>query len=331
MLNQTEQAIAQGAAPKAIAQAAAQEAIALKSTKDIPSSLRLPQSERPESSFFSSRPGIPGRQPIALILVHRDPAVEVGNAIAGQTVYVRQIAEALATLGWQVDLFTRKTNPTDETVVQHSPYCRTIRLVAGPQEFIPREHLFDYLPEFVEAFEKFYSKAGTNYPLVHTHYWLSAWVGLQLKKQTNIQLVHTNHSLGEVKYKAVSQRPPIAETRIAVERQVFEQASCVVATNLQEQEVLHSLISPHSSVKVIPYKTDLDHFRQVPNLVAREQNLSWFGVANQLSHLYRRLLAQSIMDSRLWDLPLPSPWETTTPQVERPKKITVAKRISLVS
>ena len=41
--------------------------------------------------------------------------------------------------------------------MQHSPYCRTIRLVAGPQAFIARQELFEYMPQFVEAFQKFQS------------------------------------------------------------------------------------------------------------------------------------------------------------------------------
>ena len=41
-----------------------------------------------------------------------------------------------------------------------------------------------------------------QYPLVHTNYWLSAWIGLELKKYSNIQLAHTYHSLGIVKYQA---------------------------------------------------------------------------------------------------------------------------------
>ncbi|MGL4379088.1 MAG: hypothetical protein ACRCT1_21815, partial [Microcoleaceae cyanobacterium] len=107
------------------------------------------------------------RQPIALISDYGDPAAPVGSQDAGgQNIYVRQVGEALAKLGWQVDMFTRKTNPDDLGIVQHSPHCRTIRLLAGPQNFIARDELFEYMPEFLEAFHKFQTKEGTNYPLV---------------------------------------------------------------------------------------------------------------------------------------------------------------------
>jgi glycosyltransferase involved in cell wall biosynthesis len=142
-------------------------------------------------------------------------------------------------------------------------------LVAGPEQFIPRDELFEYMPEFVEAFQKFQLKEGTNYPLVHTNYWLSAWVGLRLQELCNIQLVHTYHSLGAVKYQSVDKIPAIASTRLAVERQILEQANCIVATSPQEQEFLRQLVSQQGHVEVIPCGTDIDKFRMIPKAEAR--------------------------------------------------------------
>lgn len=222
------------------------------------------------TSFTPARSKIPDRQPIALISDHGDPAAEIGKEEAGgQNVYVRQIGEALAKLGWQVDMFTRKTNASDQSIVQHSPYCRTIRLAAGPIEFVPRDRVFQYMPEFVEAFQKFQSKEGTNYPLVHSNYWLSAWVGLQLKKQNNIQLVHTYHSLGAVKYQSIAPQPPIAQKRLSVEQQILESADCVVATSPQERDTLQELVSRRGRIEVIPCGTNTDNFRSIPKAQAR--------------------------------------------------------------
>jgi glycosyltransferase involved in cell wall biosynthesis len=167
-------------------------------------------------------------------------------------------------------MFTRKSSPEDAAVVHHSPYCRTIRLNAGPETFIPRDQLFQYMPEFVRAFQKFQTKEGTNYPLVHTNYWMSAWVGLQLRQTSNIQLVHTYHSLGAVKYRTVAQHPAIAETRLSVEHQILEQADCVVATSPHEQEQLRSLVSEQGCIEVIPCGTDLDTFHVMSKPSARD-------------------------------------------------------------
>lgn len=213
---------------------------------------------------------LPRRQAIALISEHGDPAAEIGKEEAGgQNVYVRQVGEALAKLGWQVDMFTRKSHAEDPTIVQHSPHCRTIRLKAGPEEFIPRDRLWPHLPQFVEAFRAFQTKEGIHYPLVHTNYWMSGWVGLQLKQQHNIQLIHTYHSLGAVKYQAVAHHPAIAETRLDVERQILEQADTVVATSPQEEEHLRALVSRFGSIQVIPCGTDISNFHPIPQGEAR--------------------------------------------------------------
>lgn len=232
-------------------------------------SSRLESPKSKTSSFAISRRSIPSRQSIALISEHGDPAADIGREEAGgQNVYVREVGEALARLGWQVDMFTRKTRPDDAVIVQHTPHCRTIRLSAGPEHFVPRDELFQHMPEFVESLLKFQAKDGGNYPLVHTNYWMSGWVGLQLKQVSNIQLVHTYHSLGAVKYQTLA-RPPIAHTRLAAEQQILEQATCVVATSPQEQEHLRSLVSKDGYVEVIPCGTDVDTFRLLPQSDAR--------------------------------------------------------------
>ncbi|MGB7895661.1 MAG: glycosyltransferase family 1 protein [Microcoleus sp.] len=207
---------------------------------------------------------------IALISVHGDPAVEIGKEEAGgQNVYVRQVGEALAKQGWQVDMFTRSSDRQQARIVQHSPNCRTIRLVAGPQEFIPRDEIYGYLPIFVQEFQKFQLESGFQYPLVHTNYWLSSWVGMELKKSQPLQQVHTYHSLAAVKYKSVSTIPMIAKTRLQVEKTLLETAERVVATSPQEKEQMRSLVSSKGNIDIIPCGTDLERFGSIARSTAR--------------------------------------------------------------
>lgn len=234
------------------------------------------QSLAPQAPFAVTHSQIPTRQAIALISVHGDPAIDIGHEEAGgQNVYVRQVGEALAKLGWQVDLFTRKSDPEQPTIVQHTSHCRTIRLTAGPQTYIPRDRLFEHLPAFVKAFRQFQTKQSTHYPLIHTNYWLSGWVGLQIKQHSNIQLIHTYHSLGAIKYQSVADPLGIAQTRLAVEQQILEQADRVVATSPQEEGQMRSLVSDQGSIAIIPCGTDLETFRAIPQAEARTKlNLS---------------------------------------------------------
>lgn len=200
-------------------------------------------------------------QHIALISVHGDPAVEIGKEEAGgQNVYVRQVGEALAKQGWHVDMFTRSASAEQPKIVEHGPRCRTIRLIAGPEAFVPRDEIFGYASTFVEELLKFQKQSGIQYRLVHTNYWISSWVGMELKKKQPLKQVHTYHSLGAVKYKSITTIPMIASTRLAVEKAVLETAERIVATSPQEQDHMRSLVSAKGNIDIIPCGTDIHRF-----------------------------------------------------------------------
>ena len=209
-------------------------------------------------------------QRIALISVHGDPAIEIGKEEAGgQNVYVRHVGEALAQLGWQVDMFSRRTSAEQQIIEQHHANCRTIRLKAGPVEFVPRDNGFDHLPEFVDSLLEFQRSNGFTYPLIHTNYWLSSWVGMQLKEIQGSKLVHTYHSLGAVKYNTVKTIPLVASTRLAVEKQVLETAERIVATSPQEKEHMRSLVSTKGNIDIIPCGTDIQRFGGIEQQAAK--------------------------------------------------------------
>jgi D-inositol-3-phosphate glycosyltransferase len=209
---------------------------------------------------------------IALISVSGDPAAEIGQEEAGgQNVYVRQVGLALAKVGWSVDMFTRRLSDDQLSVVQHAQNCRTIRLTAGPVKFISRDEVFDYLPEFVRQFQAFQQQQGFVYPLVHTNYWLSSWVGMELQKLQPLKLVHTYHSLGAIKYRTMSDLPSIAATRLATEKACLETVDRVVATSPQETEHMRSLVSALGTIEMIPCGTDIERLGAIEREAARQQ------------------------------------------------------------
>ena len=210
---------------------------------------------------------------IALISDHGDPAIdEIGKEEAGgQNVYVRQVGEALAKLGWQVDMFTRKASAELANIVEHSSKCRTIRLTAGPEEFVHRDNIFEHAPDFVQELLRFQKQSGVKYSLFHTNYWISSWVGMELKKIQGSKLVHTYHSLGAVKYKSVPTIPLIAKTRLEVEKKILETAERIVATSPQEKEHMRSLVSSKGYIDIIPCGTDIHRFGSIQKEEARQQ------------------------------------------------------------
>ncbi len=233
---------------------------------------RLKQSSRVTARTSLQLIDSPNLKPTyALIAVDGDPTADIGTEGTGsQNIYVRELGLGLARRGCKVDIFTRREHPDQAEIVENSPGCRTILLAAGPAEFIPRTELFEYLPAFVESWLAFQTKSGAEYALIHSNYWLSGWVGMQLKSLLEIPQVHTFHSIGMVKYKDVEHPPAIATTRHLVERACLATANWTIATSPQEVADLRQFISDRGRIKVIPYGIDLNQFNLVTKAAARE-------------------------------------------------------------
>ena len=202
---------------------------------------------------------------VALISVESDPANETGN----QNIYVRSLGEALSRLGWQVDIFTRKTNPAQADIVQHNPHCRTIRLSTGAVGYVHRQKLIGYLPEFLQQLHKFQQDNKIQYRLIHTNYWLSAWVGMELKKNQPLKHIHTYHSLAAVKYANDNYLDNLVKTRLAVEKACLETADLSIVTCPQQRDYLTEFVSHRGNIEIIPCGTDVNLFGSITYAEAR--------------------------------------------------------------
>lgn len=184
---------------------------------------------------------------------------------------MRNIGEELAKLGWIVDMFTRKVSPNQENIVQHSSNCRTIRLEAGPVSFVPRDNLFEHALDFLDNFLKFEIKNNFLYPIVHSNYWISGWVGLQLRRIQGSKQLHTYHSLGCIKYISIDNIPEIAGTRLQLEKEILEHADCIIATSPEEALHMRTYMSEKGTIEMIPCGTDTHRFGQTNRNQARQR------------------------------------------------------------
>jgi D-inositol-3-phosphate glycosyltransferase len=74
---------------------------------------------------------------------------------------------------------------------------------------------------------------------VHSHYWLSGWAGLLVKRALHIPLANSFHTLGRVKEVGRSEADaPESLIRIAAEQEVIEGSDCVMASTPAEAEEL---------------------------------------------------------------------------------------------
>ena len=164
----------------------------------------------------------------AFISFHACPLAAPGEGKSGgMNVYVKQLAKAMANRGVQVDVFTREHPGCPNKTIDIAPLARVVHLPGGDPE-APVERLFPFLPEFRDALLAFRRDNGLDYQAVHTHYWLSGWLGQALSSIWRVPHVTTFHTLAAVKSQSRAGEEG-AETRQRVEKEVMASADRVVA------------------------------------------------------------------------------------------------------
>ncbi len=222
---------------------------------------------------------------IALISVHgliRGSNLELGRDAdtGGQTLYVVELARALAMLPEvaQVDLFTQRVEDprvSSDYALPLEPLAdklRIVRLDAGPEEYLPKEQLWDYLDSFVDNLADFFRNEERFPDILHSHYADAGYVGSRLASLLGVPLIHTGHSLGRVKRSrllASGLRDAEIENRfnmsrrVEAEEQTLATAERVITSTHQEIEEQYELYDHYQpdQMRVIPPGTDLEQFQ----------------------------------------------------------------------
>ena len=210
-------------------------------------------------------------QRVAFITFHACPLAAPGEGKSGgMNVYVRQLARALGDLGVQVDIFTRNHSTEIEQIQRISPNVRVVHLPGGEPD-APLESLFRHLSPFLEAVEEFQRKNRLTYQVVHSHYWLSGWVGRALARRQMIPHVVTFHTMGLIKMQSrAGEMEPVA--RHEVERELAGSADRIVAFSTNERDSLVRLYGADARrIAVAPCGVDLSLFRPLGQRQAREK------------------------------------------------------------
>ncbi len=186
-------------------------------------------------------------------------------------IYVSELASHLGRRGHKVDIFTRRQDAARPDVVSWEENVRVIDIAAGPEAKVAKEDVYGLLPEFVRGVAAFRNKTGEDYDLVHSHYWLSGWVGHVLQGLWSVPHVVMFHSLGKAKNRArVSEHEPIH--RLEGEREIALNADRVICASHDERELLVRLYGvPSAAMEVVPCGVDLDTFRPRDKRVVRRR------------------------------------------------------------
>lgn len=210
---------------------------------------------------------------VGMVVLHSHPLAEPGLGDAGgMTVYVREVAGALARRGVAVDLYTRVDCLCRPEESELAPGVRVITLPAGGPE-ASKEELPEHLPEFTSNLLARIESSGDRYDLLHSHYWLSGTPAAVVARRLGVPLVHTFHTLGRAKnsWRRVRDLPE-PERRLAGETRVISEADAIVASTPQERRWLIDLYAAHpEKVRLIPPGVDHLRFRPGDRASAKER------------------------------------------------------------
>src|SRR3984957_7184125 len=136
---------------------------------------------------------------LAVLSYHTSPLAQPGTGDGGgMNVYVRELSSALARLGHEVDVYTRRDNPQVREVEYVEPGFRVHHVTAGPAAPLDRDGLTNYVGQFTDTVKTLFRCSGVP-DAIHANYWLSGLAGHRLKHELNIPLIMTFHTLERVK------------------------------------------------------------------------------------------------------------------------------------
>ena len=211
---------------------------------------------------------------VAFISFHASPLAAPGEGKAGgMNVYVRQLARALGNIGVPVDVFTReyRTGATPANQVEAiSENARVIHLPAGAPD-TPMDEYFDLLPWFLEQMQAFTHRHSIQYRAVHSHYWLSGWLGQAFGNWLDIPHVVTFHTLSRIKMQS---RPGEREPwqRQEVEEQLIASADRIIAFSPHERDAMARLYGGDvKRIQLAPCGVDLGTFRPLDREESRRR------------------------------------------------------------
>jgi mannosylfructose-phosphate synthase len=197
----------------------------------------------------------------------------------GQVVYVLELSRKLEQLGYAVDIWTRQFEQQAK-IERVTDNVRIIRVPCGSPDFIPKEYLYQEMPEWVRNALDFIHEHQLDYSFINSHYWDAGVAGRHLALALDVPHIHTPHSLGIWKLRQMEQDFPASRRslerkynfseRIRHETMIYQTSSLVVATTpIQVGMLKEDYDVPAGKISMIPPGYDDTRFYPL-GVAARE-------------------------------------------------------------
>ncbi len=212
---------------------------------------------------------------IAMLSYHTCPLATLGGKdTGGMNVYVRDLSRELGRRGVGLDVFTRSQDEHQPHVKEDLGYGnRVIHIPAGVEVPLPKDVLYQHVPEFVGGVREFAREHNEVYDLIHSHYWLSGVAARSLRAAWGAPFVQMFHTLGHMKNRvATNPSDREGDLRIREETALLREADQIIAATPAELAQLQWLYRADiSRVAVVPPGVDLNLFYPRPATQAKRK------------------------------------------------------------
>ncbi|MCZ4608457.1 D-inositol-3-phosphate glycosyltransferase [Streptomyces sp. Lzd4kr] len=214
---------------------------------------------------------------VAMLSVHTSPLHQPGTGDAGgMNVYIVELAQRLAAINIEVEIFTRTTATDLPPVVELAPGVLVRHIDAGPYEGLNKEDLPAQLCAFTHGVMQAWAGHRPGYyDLVHSHYWLSGHVGWLAAQRWGAPLVHAMHTMAKVKNANLADGDtPEPAARVIGETQIVAAADRLIANTSEEaDELVRHYAAARDKVAVVHPGVNLTRFAPADGRAAARARL----------------------------------------------------------
>ncbi|GGK85361.1 glycosyltransferase [Mangrovihabitans endophyticus] len=192
---------------------------------------------------------------IAMISEHASPLAAGEDATGDvQGRHVADLSAALAELGHDVRVYTRRDDPELPDMVPLSDHVEVVHVPAGPAERVEPELLLPHMGGFAQWLRDAWSDEAWTPEVAHAHYWTSGLAAVTAARQVGIPVVQSFHELG------VSSSADGGPSRASYERALGRAVDRVVAQSQNELSGLVRIGVPRTQMSLVPAGVDSDRF-----------------------------------------------------------------------
>lgn len=199
---------------------------------------------------------------IAFISYWSCPLLRLGVLQAGgMNVYVLNLVNQLGLTGNKIDIFTRSHKSSDERVLKVNENVRIVHLSVDGKDHSRN------VKEFSRRITEYIKSKKIEYQLIHAHYFYSGLVAINIKKEFNLPIIQTFHTLAEMKKKYGG---IIDQKRIASELKIIKYSDGIIAsTEVEEKDLVEYYHADKSKIYVVQPGVNHHIFKPINKTLAR--------------------------------------------------------------